>query len=530
MSFEHNSYYSYGQTNQNLLSGKAYSHIPQQQQQQQQQQQSPNVPSLQQMMYSIPPPLSQQHMAPYYQQQYQQMQAAPAPTSTLALALALAQQQQQALPPAPQQQHYNNNGSQYFDPNMTSNYIMGISATHNLQSNHYQQPQFSYYNMNQPLYMQQLPQPQPQPQLQSTAQPLPPAIAPPPHPTSAPAPAPAQHGKSTTPENGKSKTRTSKRKQLQLQLQLQLRLRLRLQLQLRSQQQQLPLLSQQGRRQDSVEVASTMQSHSLVIFPNFPERLQKVLPPPPLSKAPIRPDITVSTTAKRAKRKSKFSQEQDDLIVTLKKKGKNWVEIAEILGVGSYLAARNRYQVIVGQQGNNNSSAWDNTDKLFLKNLLDAAEFEKWRYITAELNKSTGKVFTDYECREVIRELFWQDPSSFGVSEDTIKESIKEKKQTDKIIEQREQQRKKKASILEGRYEAYPSSNSTSSTSSASQQLAQPHLQPQQSPPALALAPLQPQQTSQNQHQHQHHQQQHQHQHQHQQQMGVFQPRLSQLP
>ncbi|KAG5419389.1 ADF1 [Candida metapsilosis] len=208
--------------------------------------------------------------------------------------------------------------------------------------------------------------------------------------------------------------------------------------------------------------ASPVETHELVILPNFPERLQSILPHPPLSKAPVRPDITVSSTAKRAKRKSKFTPEQDDLIVSLKRKGKSWVEIAEITGVGSYLTARNRYQVIVGQQGNNNSSAWDNNDKIFLRNLLDPAEFEKWRYIASELNKSTNKNFNDFEVREMVRVLFWSNPASFGVSEESIKEALKEKKLTDKTIEQREQQRKKKLSNVVGIDEEHTGSSSNS--------------------------------------------------------------------
>ncbi|KAI5960874.1 ADF1 [Candida theae] len=196
--------------------------------------------------------------------------------------------------------------------------------------------------------------------------------------------------------------------------------------------------------------ASPVETHEMVILPNFPERLQKILPHPPLAKAPVRPDITASSTAKRAKRKSRFTPEQDDLIVRLKRSGKSWDEIAEITGVGSYLTARNRYQVIVGQQGNNNSSAWDNNDKIFLRNLLDPAEFEKWRYIASELNKSTNKNFNDFEVREMVRVLFWSNPASFGVSEESIKEAVKEKKLTDKTIEQREQQRKKKMSKVVG--------------------------------------------------------------------------------
>ncbi|RLV94885.1 Adherence factor [Spathaspora sp. JA1] len=189
-----------------------------------------------------------------------------------------------------------------------------------------------------------------------------------------------------------------------------------------------------------------------VIYPNFPERIQPLLPVPPLYRSSTRPDLNINLSQKRAKRKSKFSKQQDDMIVSLKKKGKSWVEIAEITGVGSYLAARNRYQVIVGQQGNNNSSSWDLRDKVHLQEILDAGELEKWRFISNELNKSSNKNFTDLECREMIRELFWNNPASFGVNEETINECLKEKKLTDKSIEQRDQQLKKRADIVEGKF------------------------------------------------------------------------------
>ncbi|EGW31756.1 uncharacterized protein SPAPADRAFT_62350 [Spathaspora passalidarum NRRL Y-27907] len=191
---------------------------------------------------------------------------------------------------------------------------------------------------------------------------------------------------------------------------------------------------------------------SSVIYPDFPERLQPLLPIPPLSRAPTRPDLNMNLSQKRAKRKSKFTKQQDEMIVSLKKKGKSWVEIAEITNVGSYLAARNRYQVIVGQQGNNNSSSWDLRDKVHLQEILDAGELEKWRFISNELNKSSNKNFTDLECREMIRELFWSNPASFGVNEETINECLKEKKLTDKSIEQRDQQLKKRADIVEGKF------------------------------------------------------------------------------
>ncbi|KAK6204676.1 uncharacterized protein RJT21DRAFT_10214 [Scheffersomyces amazonensis] len=203
--------------------------------------------------------------------------------------------------------------------------------------------------------------------------------------------------------------------------------------------------------------ASSVSVSNNVIFPNFCERLQQLLPPPPLSRASPRPEVNLNLSNKRAKRKSKFSQQQDDLIVSLKKKGKSWVEIAEISNVGSYLAARNRYQVIVGQQGNNNSSSWDNEDKEHLHRILDAGELEKWKFISTELNKATNKNFTDLECREIIRMLFWSNPGQFSVNEDTINECVKEKKLTEKFLEQRDHQSKKKPD--------HSSSDSSSSSS-----------------------------------------------------------------
>ncbi|CAG89490.2 DEHA2F17182p [Debaryomyces hansenii CBS767] len=173
-----------------------------------------------------------------------------------------------------------------------------------------------------------------------------------------------------------------------------------------------------------------------VVYEGFIERLQQSLPVPPMSQAITRPEINLSLNQRRARRKSKFSKEQDDSIVELKRKGKTWVEIAEMSGVGSYLAARNRYQVIVGQQGNNNSSSWDNEDKSLLRKLLDEAEIEKWKFIAAELTKATGKPFSDRECRETVRMLFWADPASFGVNEDTVNECFKEKKVTERANEQ----------------------------------------------------------------------------------------------
>lgn len=177
------------------------------------------------------------------------------------------------------------------------------------------------------------------------------------------------------------------------------------------------------------QAQSTQPKH---LFAGFTEKLQELLPTPPLSKAAIRLDVNFLINQKRAKRKSKFTQRQDEMIVSLKRKGKSWVEIAEATQVGSYLAARNRYQVIVGQQGNNNSSSWTSDDKVLLRRLIDSSEIEKWKFIASELNKATGKNFTDKECRDFIKVMFWANPASFGANEDTLNECVKEKKITEK--------------------------------------------------------------------------------------------------
>lgn len=166
------------------------------------------------------------------------------------------------------------------------------------------------------------------------------------------------------------------------------------------------------------------------------EQLQMELPVPPLSKAPTRPDVSFLNSQRRPKRKSKFTKLQDSIIVRLKKEGRLWVEIADLAGVGSYLAARNRYQVIVGQQGNNNSLSWTVEDRNQLQQLLDSAEMEKWRYIALELYKATGKCYTLAEVREFTRQMFWQNPLAMGVNEKLVEELQKEKKITERLIQQ----------------------------------------------------------------------------------------------
>lgn len=167
---------------------------------------------------------------------------------------------------------------------------------------------------------------------------------------------------------------------------------------------------------------------------SFQEQLREALPAPPLALAPTRPEPPLAKPSRRTKRRSKFTKEQDDLIVCLKKDGRLWVEIAEIVGVGSYLAARNRYQVIVGQQGNNNSLSWTAEDREHLQLLLDPAELDKWRYIAQELSRATGKDYTAEECREHARHMFWMNPAAMGVNEGTVMELRKERYATQRLL------------------------------------------------------------------------------------------------
>lgn len=162
-----------------------------------------------------------------------------------------------------------------------------------------------------------------------------------------------------------------------------------------------------------------------IIVERLIDTLKEVLPEPPLRNQPLQTEFA-ETTLKRSKRKSKFTKEQDDMIVDLKSKGKSWIDIAQITGVGSFLAARNRYQVLIGQQGVG-SSVWGPTDSQNLQNLVDEGELEKWKFIAREMYKLTGKSFTDTQCRELIHELFLEDPTEFGVDEESLKDYTNQK-------------------------------------------------------------------------------------------------------
>lgn len=133
--------------------------------------------------------------------------------------------------------------------------------------------------------------------------------------------------------------------------------------------------------------------------------------------------ITKKNVPKRIKRKSKYTKEDDNLIINLKRAGYNWSKIATMMNVKSSIAVRNRYQVLMGQQGSsillNN---WTESEVSGLKELLDVSELLKWETITTELRKVTNKDFSVHQVFMVCRTLLAEDPSTFGISESLVHE------------------------------------------------------------------------------------------------------------
>lgn len=160
---------------------------------------------------------------------------------------------------------------------------------------------------------------------------------------------------------------------------------------------------------------------SRITEPLFIDELARILPQPPLCTASIRPDSLKSSSPKKPRRRSKYTEEQDDAIISLKRCGKSWAEIAEVSGVGSALAVRNRYQVLVGQQGGENSNNGPE-DVLALRALIDDGELEKWRYLARELEKHCGRRLTDVQCREVVRRVFVYHAPFFGITDRYLSE------------------------------------------------------------------------------------------------------------
>lgn len=146
--------------------------------------------------------------------------------------------------------------------------------------------------------------------------------------------------------------------------------------------------------------------------------LSQYMPVPPFSNLP--PSEASLKVQQSKRRRSKFTAKQDETILDMKSKGHSWVQIAESAGVGSYLAARNRYQVLIGQQGGGNSDTGPD-DVLALRELLEEGEHDKWEFLAKTFQSNTGKRCTAAELRELVRCNFWSDPSRFNLSQDYVK-------------------------------------------------------------------------------------------------------------
>lgn len=137
-----------------------------------------------------------------------------------------------------------------------------------------------------------------------------------------------------------------------------------------------------------------------------------IIAAPPLSQAAPLNTASLSSDTERPKKKSKYSKEQDDTILELQKKHASWKEIAETVGC-TELAARNRYQVLVGQQGGSSILNSDEISKL--KALLEEGEKKKWKVIAEKFSGKMNKKVSPQACQRKIKQLFFSNPGKYGI-------------------------------------------------------------------------------------------------------------------
>lgn len=136
---------------------------------------------------------------------------------------------------------------------------------------------------------------------------------------------------------------------------------------------------------------------------------------PPLHDCiPTYPQALDADQQPRARKKSKYTQEQDQLILKLKNRGEGWAEIARKARCDNNLAARNRYQVLIGQQGGG-AFVWAGEDVSGLQSLLDEGERAKWHFLATELSKKQNKAFSMEMCHYKMCKIFAESPGRFGV-------------------------------------------------------------------------------------------------------------------
>lgn len=111
-------------------------------------------------------------------------------------------------------------------------------------------------------------------------------------------------------------------------------------------------------------------------------------------------------TIKKARRayRSKFTQEQDRLIISMKNENKTWQEIKEMVKGETPHNIQRRYEVLMAQM--NGNLIWEQDDLDALVDLLEAAERHKWKHISSELSRKLDKKVTPLACQKKFKEMF----------------------------------------------------------------------------------------------------------------------------
>lgn len=168
------------------------------------------------------------------------------------------------------------------------------------------------------------------------------------------------------------------------------------------------MMKKTSTRRDSHPFLDTSQSTDANTVPI------QLCEPPLKNVVPSNPHALAADPPSRNKKKTKYTADQDRLILDLKHQGLGWSEIAELAKCEKTLAARNRYQVLIGQQGGG-TFMWTMKDIRGLQGYLDEGERAKWQFIADELSKRRGRKFTIDMCHYQVSKLFNSKPEMFGV-------------------------------------------------------------------------------------------------------------------
>lgn len=183
--------------------------------------------------------------------------------------------------------------------------------------------------------------------------------------------------------------------------------------------------------------------------PTSPITIPIQLTQPPLCNVtPAYPQALDADPVPRTRKQSKYTPEQDQLILEMKNNGSTWAEIASRARCHNQLAARNRYQVLIGQQGGGTYS-WDNKDCAQLQVMLDEGEREKWFFIAEELSRKFERKFTFEAVFYQVCKMFAKRPERFGIlkTKDSTKGAppLRRRELFDREKEDREQEERLRA-------------------------------------------------------------------------------------